>query len=106
MTWDADPDSGGVPVQFVLKTAPDSRFHRQGNDLRLNATISLTDALVGFSTEVIVLLLCCWCVLLYHEICGHDQRPSTARSEILQHLEVSQGTHGSPWLQRPVVCVE
>ncbi|KAK9824801.1 hypothetical protein WJX74_009851 [Apatococcus lobatus] len=45
-------DGEAGDLKFVLKTAPDARFQRQGNDLRLNATISLTDALVGFSTEV------------------------------------------------------
>lgn len=39
-------------AQFVVVTAPDARFERRGSDLHHNATISLVDALVGFSTEV------------------------------------------------------
>ncbi len=36
----------------MIVTAPDTRFERRGSDLHYNATISLVDALVGFSTEV------------------------------------------------------
>ena len=38
--------------QFVVRTAPHPRFERRSADLHLNATISLVDALVGFTTEV------------------------------------------------------
>ena len=41
-----------VSVQFVLRTRPDKRFIRQGNDLLYNATITLVDALLGFSVKV------------------------------------------------------
>ena len=40
-------------MQFVLRTRPDKRFVRQGNDLLYNATITLVDALLGFSVKVI-----------------------------------------------------
>lgn len=39
-------------AQFLIKTEADDRFERQGDDLLLNHTISLLDALVGFSHEV------------------------------------------------------
>ena len=42
-----------VLMQFVLRTRPDKRFVRQGNDLLYNATITLVDALLGFSVKVI-----------------------------------------------------
>ena len=43
-------------MQFVVRTARDARFQRRGNDLLHNATISLVDALVGFSSQVRCLL--------------------------------------------------
>ena len=39
-------------MQFVVRTRPDKRFIRQGNDLLYNATITLVDALLGFSVKV------------------------------------------------------
>jgi len=39
-------------LKIVLHQVPDRRFHRIGNDLYTNMTISLTDALVGFSTTL------------------------------------------------------
>ena len=42
-----------VLMQFVLRTRPDRRFVRQGNDLLYNATVTLVDALLGFSVKVI-----------------------------------------------------
>ena len=42
-------------MQFVLRTRPDKRFVRQGNDLLYNATITLVDALLGFSVKVSLL---------------------------------------------------
>ena len=39
-------------LQFVVRTRPDKRFIRTGNDLLYNATITLVDALLGFSIEV------------------------------------------------------
>lgn len=39
-------------LQFTVMTAPDERFERRGADLHHNATITLVDALVGFSTKV------------------------------------------------------
>ena len=41
-----------VLMQFVLRTRRDKRFVRQGNDLLYNATITLVDALLGFSVKV------------------------------------------------------
>jgi DnaJ-class molecular chaperone len=39
-------------MQFVVVTVPSVRFERRGSDLHHNVTISLVDALVGFTTEV------------------------------------------------------
>lgn len=38
--------------QFIIQSQPDKRFERHGDDLHLNHTISLLDALVGFSHEI------------------------------------------------------
>jgi len=45
---DGDPGD----LKFIVKTAWDARFERRGADLHYNATISLVDALVGFTTQV------------------------------------------------------
>ena len=39
-------------AQFVIVTAPDAKFERRGSDLHHNVTITLVDALVGFTMEV------------------------------------------------------
>lgn len=51
---EGEPLLDGEPgdLKFVLRTRPHARFRRAGNDLQHNLTISLVDALVGFSTEV------------------------------------------------------
>lgn len=46
-----DGDAGDL--KFVVIAAPDDKFERRGADLHYNASISLVDALVGFSTEVV-----------------------------------------------------
>ena len=50
---EGEPLLDGEPgdLKFVLRTRPHARFERAGNDLRHNLTISLVDALVGFSTQ-------------------------------------------------------
>ncbi len=50
---EGEPLLDGEPgdLKFVLRTRPHARFERAGNDLRHNLTISLVNALVGFSTE-------------------------------------------------------
>ena len=45
------PETTLLP-QFLVRTARHPRFERRGADLHLNATISLVDALVGFTSEV------------------------------------------------------
>jgi DnaJ C terminal domain len=45
-------DTQASGTQFVITTAPDPRFERRGSDLHHNVTISLVDALVGFTMEV------------------------------------------------------
>lgn len=45
-----DGESGDL--KFVIRTLPDKTFERRGNDLMLNYTISLVDALVGFSKQI------------------------------------------------------
>ena len=39
-------------MQFVIRAARDAGFERRGSDLHHNATISLVEALVGFTTHV------------------------------------------------------
>lgn len=47
-TVDGDPGD----LKFVIVTAPDATFERRGSDLHHNVTISLVDALVGFTMEI------------------------------------------------------
>ncbi len=54
-------------VQFIIRTDPDPIFERQGDDLLLNHTISLLDALVGFSHEVGG---CVGVVVVWGWVCG------------------------------------
>ncbi len=44
-------------LQFVVRTRPDKRFIRTGNDLLYNATITLVDALLGFSVKVRIAMI-------------------------------------------------
>eukprot|EP00798_Chlamydomonas_sp_ICE-L_P007528 gene7528-677_t len=39
-------------LKFILRTQPSDKWERRGNDLLINETISLVDALVGFSRDV------------------------------------------------------
>ena len=50
---EGEPLIDGEPgdLKFVVRTRAHSRFQRAGHDLRYNLTISLLDALTGFSTE-------------------------------------------------------
>jgi len=56
-------------VQFVVRTRPDKRFIRTGNDLLYNATITLVDALLGFSVKVRIAMTvtadCMYLLFLY-----------------------------------------
>lgn len=45
-------DGEAGDLKFLIRTQPDSRFQREGNDLRYNHTISLLDALVGFKQQI------------------------------------------------------
>jgi DnaJ family protein B protein 11 len=51
---EGEPMIDGEPgdLKFRVRTRQNRRFQRAGNDLRHNLTISLIDALTGFSTEV------------------------------------------------------
>jgi DnaJ family protein B protein 11 len=51
---EGEPKVDGEPgdLKFRVRTVPHDTFSRSGNDLMMNATISLLDALVGFSREV------------------------------------------------------
>lgn len=40
-------------LKFVVRTVLDKRFERRTNDLMLNMTISLADALAGFTQEIV-----------------------------------------------------
>ncbi len=62
--------------QFVVRTARHPRFERRGADLHLNATISLVDALVGFSTEARA-----WLLVLCSLPLTHISQASNAATE-------------------------
>ncbi|KAF4518647.1 hypothetical protein B566_EDAN005974 [Ephemera danica] len=51
---EGEPHMDGEPGDLVLRirTMPHKRFERRGDDLYTNITISLQDALVGFSLEI------------------------------------------------------
>lgn len=51
---EGEPLLDGEPgdLKFVVRTRPHKRFQRDGDDLKYNLTISLVDALTGFSTKV------------------------------------------------------
>jgi len=49
---DEAPDTVPGDVIFQVQTRPDKRFVRQGHDLHMKMTISLLEALVGFSKTV------------------------------------------------------
>jgi len=51
---EGEPIIDGEPgdLKFVIRQTPDSRWERRGNDLLINETISLVDALTGFSREI------------------------------------------------------
>lgn len=51
---EGEPHIDGEPGDLILKirTAPHQRFERRGDDLYTNVTISLQDALVGFTMEI------------------------------------------------------
>ena len=54
MFEEGEPLIDGEPgdLKFVVTTQPHKSFERKGDDLWYNATISLEDALIGFSREV------------------------------------------------------
>lgn len=51
---EGEPHIDGEPGDLILKirTVPHQRFERRGDDLYTNVTISLQDALVGFTMEI------------------------------------------------------
>lgn len=51
---EGEPMVDGEPgdLKFKIRTLPHATFKRSGNDLMMNMTISLLDALVGFSRDV------------------------------------------------------
>ena len=51
---DGEPIIDGEPgdLKFVVRSRDDSRFRREGNDLHTTVTITLLDALVGFSKDI------------------------------------------------------
>ena len=51
---EGEPHVDGDPgdLVFVVRPRPHPRFERVGDNLRLNATIPLADALVGFATSI------------------------------------------------------
>ena len=72
-------DGEAGDLRFHVVTKPHAKFQRDRHDLKCNLTISLMDALVGFSREV-----CCPCSLTdtrdspptsTHSICSGMQPP-------------------------------
>lgn len=53
MEGDQGPDITAGDVTFVVRTSPHARFDRRLNDLHTKLRISLLDALVGFSTQIV-----------------------------------------------------
>jgi DnaJ-related protein SCJ1 len=49
---DEAPDTQPGDLTFVISTLPHHRFTRKGNDLYFKTTISLLEALVGFSKQI------------------------------------------------------
>jgi len=49
---DESPEVTPGDVIFKIKTMPHKRFERRGNDLHMKMTISLLEALVGFSKNI------------------------------------------------------
>lgn len=51
---EGEPIVDGEPgdLKFMIRPLPDSRWERRGDDLLINETISLVDALTGFSREI------------------------------------------------------
>jgi len=51
---EGEPVVDGEPgdLKFVIRQPPDARWERRGNDLLVNETISLVDALTGFIREI------------------------------------------------------
>ncbi|CAG0880095.1 unnamed protein product [Darwinula stevensoni] len=51
---EGEPHIDGEPgdLLFVVRTHPHDRFHRKGDDLYTNVTISLQDALTGFEMDI------------------------------------------------------
>lgn len=62
---------------FVVVTAPHENFERQGNDLLCNVTISLVEALVGFSKQVAA----------QHRLCGGVQDATDIHACIHKHMQ-------------------
>ena len=58
-------DGEAGDLRFVVRTRPHKVFRRERHDLHANVTISLTDALTGFSTEVRGKPLL-WCLTRQH----------------------------------------
>ncbi|XP_317136.5 dnaJ homolog shv [Anopheles gambiae] len=52
---EGEPHMDGEPGDLILKikTVPHARFERRGDDLYTNITISLQDALVGFTLDIV-----------------------------------------------------
>ena len=51
-------DGEAGDLKFIITAAPHKSFQRSGDDLQYNATITLMQALVGFSKEVQVSAPC------------------------------------------------
>lgn len=92
---EGEPLIDGEPgdLKFLIRTRPHPRFERAGHDLKYNLTISLIDALTGFSTEVNTLLQTLWLGYLVTVVYCPDLHAHSFHAACLYHI-------------RPVVCKE
>ena len=83
---EGEPIVDGEPgdLKFMIRPLPDSRWERRGDDLLINETISLVDALTGFSREI-------------EHLDGHKVRVG---------VDVSRGwgCQGAMWLRCAALC--
>ena len=89
---EGEPLLDGEPgdLKFVLRTRPHARFQRAGNDLQHNLTISLVDALVGFSAEARSCRLSCQ---LSWALFAHAGAPATCVSGLLARMGEARSSH-------------
>jgi len=87
---DQEPGIPAGDVIFVLKTAPNESFERSGNDLLTKVTITLSEALLGFSR-----------IILTH-LDGRGIKMTTPPGKIIKfHETIVLRGEGMPIYRRP-----